>query len=151
MSSNFAQMAMAMGQQQQASMNAQLAGLCNQLGNIGSAIPGGLIGAGGGGAGTSSGVVIETYRDFETDSIRQRVVPKQGIRDPNLERKFESPKQKETTMKDDGLLPDISLARVFKWAIVLLIAMGLGQKVWSTFGAKIEKQLHKALGTEVTP
>lgn len=52
---------------------------------------------------------------------------------------------KESPVKDE-ILPDISLSRVFKWAIVLLIALGLGKKVWATFGPKIEAQLHKALG-----
>jgi hypothetical protein len=55
---------------------------------------------------------------------------------------------KETTVKDE-ILPDISLTRVFKWAVVLLIAMGLGRKVWAMFGTKIEKQLHKALSLGV--
>lgn len=45
------------------------------------------------------------------------------------------------------LLPDISLARVIKWGIVLLIAMGLGKKVWAMFGDKLTAKLHTALDT----
>lgn len=46
----------------------------------------------------------------------------------------------------NDILPDISITRVLKWAFVLLIAMGLGKKVWALFGEKITAQMHKALG-----
>ena len=54
---------------------------------------------------------------------------------------------KEEPMKDE-LLPDISITRAIKWAIVLLIALSLGQKVWDKLGPKISAQLHKALGCD---
>lgn len=46
---------------------------------------------------------------------------------------------------ENEVLPDISLTRVFKWALVLLIAMGLGRRVWDMFGDKLTANLHKAL------
>ena len=52
--------------------------------------------------------------------------------------------QQEQKVKDE-ILPDISLTRVFKWALVLIVAMSLGKKVWAMFGEKIEKNLHSAL------
>lgn len=48
-----------------------------------------------------------------------------------------------STEKD--VIPDISVTRVLKWAVVLLIAMALGKKVWGLFGDKISKQLSQAL------
>lgn len=50
----------------------------------------------------------------------------------------------------DEVLPDISLTRVFKWAIVLVIAMALGRRVWEMFGPKITAQLDKTLGAPKT-
>lgn len=55
---------------------------------------------------------------------------------------------KEETKVDKEILPDISLTRALKWAIVLMIALSLGQRVWKQLGPKIEAQLHKALGVE---
>ena len=51
---------------------------------------------------------------------------------------------KEIKVKDE-ILPDISLTRVFKWAIVLVVGMALGKRVWSMFGEKITNNLNKAL------
>lgn len=48
---------------------------------------------------------------------------------------------------DNEVIPDISLTRVFKWAIVILIALALGERIWKIFGPKLTEQMHKALGT----
>jgi hypothetical protein len=48
-------------------------------------------------------------------------------------------------MNTNELVPDISVTRVIKWAIVLLIAMALGRKVWNQFGEKITNGMNKAL------
>lgn len=56
-----------------------------------------------------------------------------------------APTKEPDVATNDSLIPDISLARVLKWAVVLLIAMALGRKVWDQFGDKITKQMHKAL------
>lgn len=53
--------------------------------------------------------------------------------------------EEEIVSNSNDILPDISLTRVFKWAIVLLVAMALGHKIWNQFGDKITKQMHKAL------
>ena len=54
---------------------------------------------------------------------------------------------KETDMTDKcDAIPDISLTRVFKWAVVLLIAMALGRRVWDMFGDRLTAQMQKALG-----
>lgn len=45
-------------------------------------------------------------------------------------------------------IPDVSITRVFKWALVLLVAMALGKKVWGLFGDKLTAQLHKAIGDD---
>lgn len=64
----------------------------------------------------------------------------------NVPEKIDDYKQpKETTVNEKELLPDISLTRVLKWAVVLLVAMALGSKVWEKFGAKVTAQLHKAI------
>lgn len=48
---------------------------------------------------------------------------------------------------DNDIIPDISLSRVFKWAVVLIVVMFLGKRVWDMFGDKVTQQLHKALGS----
>jgi len=55
------------------------------------------------------------------------------------------PKLEEVKVTSETI-PDVSLTRVLKWAIVLVVAMGLGKKVWSMFGDKITAQVHKAIG-----
>jgi hypothetical protein len=45
----------------------------------------------------------------------------------------------------EQMIPDVSLSRVFKWAIVLVIAMALGRRVWDMFGDKITKGFDTAL------
>jgi hypothetical protein len=57
------------------------------------------------------------------------------------------PKETDTVTNDKDVLPDISLTRVLKWAIVLIVAMGLGKRVWDMFGNKISSQLQNALGS----
>lgn len=54
------------------------------------------------------------------------------------------PKEPEVSAPNE-VLPDISLTRVLKWAVVLLIALALGKKVWNQFGEKITNQVNKAL------
>lgn len=61
------------------------------------------------------------------------------------------PEETEMPNPTDEVLPDISLTRVFKWALVLLVAMGLGKRVWEMFGDKVTANLHKALGSNLTP
>lgn len=47
---------------------------------------------------------------------------------------------------DNEAIPDVSLTRVLKWAVVLVVAMGLGKKFWEMFGQKITSNLHRSLG-----
>lgn len=59
---------------------------------------------------------------------------------------FRSPDTEETTVSTDKeILPDISIVRVLKWGVVLLIAMFLGKRVWETFGHKIAERVEGAL------
>ena len=53
----------------------------------------------------------------------------------------------EQTNVSNDVIPDVSLSRVFKWAVVLVIAMALGERVWKMFGPKISAQINKAIGT----
>ena len=55
-------------------------------------------------------------------------------------------KVEEVKVADIQTIPDVSLTRVLKWAVVLLVAMGLGKRVWALFGDKITAQVHKAIG-----
>jgi len=48
------------------------------------------------------------------------------------------------------IIPDISLARVGKWAVVLIVLMALGNRFWTMFGPKVQQQLHKALGDQAS-
>lgn len=51
----------------------------------------------------------------------------------------------------DEAIPDVSLTRVLKWAIVLMIAMALGERFWKQFGPRIADNLHKVLGGPLPP
>lgn len=55
------------------------------------------------------------------------------------------PKQETTVANEKEILPDISITRVLKWGVVLLIAMFLGKRVWENFGGKITERIEHAL------
>lgn len=56
-----------------------------------------------------------------------------------------TPKQETTVANEKEILPDISLTRVLKWGVVLIIAMALGKKVWATVGKQVTERLEGAV------
>jgi len=58
--------------------------------------------------------------------------------------KFEL-KQPGEIKVDKDVLPDISLTRALKWAVVALIALALGERVWRQFGGQLVKNLEKTI------
>jgi len=46
---------------------------------------------------------------------------------------------------DKDVLPDISLTRALKWAVVALIALALGERVWRQFGGTLVANLEKTI------
>ena len=60
-------------------------------------------------------------------------------------------KAQQTAAKDEKvenkeLLPDVSLTRVFKWALIVLVAVALGEKIWSKLGPSLTDNFCKVLG-----
>jgi hypothetical protein len=53
---------------------------------------------------------------------------------------------KETKVEEKEILPDVSLTRVFKWALIVLVAVALGEKIWSKLGPQLTDNFCKVLG-----
>jgi hypothetical protein len=55
---------------------------------------------------------------------------------------------KETKVEGEReLLPDVSLTRVFKWALIVLVAIALGEKIWSKLGPGLTDNFCKVIGS----
>ena len=53
---------------------------------------------------------------------------------------------KDEKVENKELLPDVSLTRVFKWALIVLVAVALGEKIWSKLGPSLTDNFCKVLG-----
>lgn len=94
----------------------------------------------------SGGYSEQAYAQIQQHQELQRL---KALAERNAAKIIPTPKTETTMANEKELLPDISIVRVLKWAVVLFIAMGLGKRVWDTFGhkiaAKIESQLKDIL------
>jgi hypothetical protein len=94
--------------------------------------------AAGYGAGGVGGAAIPT--PYKTCDKSPEPIHNYSVKDPVYS------KPKETKVSDSNMLPDISLSRVFKWALVVLIGLALGERVWAKIGPQLLDGLHKAIG-----
>jgi hypothetical protein len=113
-------------------------------------------GAGGGlaSSGIARGAPLSNHQSMSAEAFAeqrrclQREFDKQKMKHDEI---LKSQKEIEVTTEGKDTVPDVSLTRVFKWAVVLIVAMFLGKKVWELFGDKVTKQLSKALGDVDAP